>query len=741
MAKTYSEVINSAYTVGNIMDWTNALTRLSGVPLDISELYNSYDKAVVYAASNPVAYEGQVITVIENNDATVYVITPNSQGAHTITDGDDAGEYQVYLKEVGSATNGDNTSITLEDGVLSIKGFEAAAIDTLPQKQPDGTIKWIAIDTIVDGDGNTKAEVVAAEGSAVTVSKTHIAETDTYTYTLDVTIPDIPEYTVTKVESESSITYTVTKDNEQVGEAIVVPKAYDDTALANRVSGLESSSADYASRIEAIELFFEDATRDTTDEETGTIQNALDTLVELQNYITSDGEAATALTNKVTAIETAVNTLTGDGEGSVTKTVTDAIAAQAQTDASTYATKDALAAVKATADAAAVKTTVDEALADKADKADLDNYYVKDDVYTKDAVDTLLAGIKGEYGETADSVSAALSAHKTESDNKFSAIEEDVEANTNAIADINNAETGILAQANTNAQTKVDALANGAVKDNTAAISALQTKADNNTTSIEGLNTRIGTLEGTDTKLSNDIATEKGRVDTLVGTVATHGTDIALLKDKDTTLESKIDANTAKFADYSTTTEVDTKIENAVNAIDYTTINQAITKNAEDISNEVTRATTRENEIAALVEDNTTAIGENTSEIARVNAVLTAAIENEDDTALNSIKELAAWISEHDTEVLPIVNSNTTAIEKLNANANTVGSVANTVATAIAKIPLATASVAGLVKSSDEINVDANGAMSLGVVSTDKLINGSATLVLNGGDSRVQITE
>jgi hypothetical protein len=58
MAKSYLDIQNSAYTVGNIMDWTNALTRLSGVPVDITEVYDSFDKAVVYAATNPVAYEG-----------------------------------------------------------------------------------------------------------------------------------------------------------------------------------------------------------------------------------------------------------------------------------------------------------------------------------------------------------------------------------------------------------------------------------------------------------------------------------------------------------------------------------------------------------------------------------------------------------------------------------------------------------------------------------------------------------
>ena len=92
-------------------------------------------------------------------------------------------------------------------------------------------------------------------------------------------------------------------------------------------------------------------------------------------------------------------------------------------------------------------------------------------------------------------------------------------------------------------------------------------------------------------------------------------------------------------------------------------------------------------------------------------------------------------ITEHDTEVLPLVNANTAAIEKLNGDVNTSGSVQKIVADAIGAIPIATTSVAGKVKASSEISVATDGTMSISSVSTDALVQGNSTLVLNGGSA------
>ena len=101
MAKNYSEIYESVFTKKNKMDFSNAMVRGNGIPLDITEVYNSLNAAIQYAATDPVAYEGQLLAVTENGDTNVYVIGPKAQGAVTI------GEAQVtnYLKLVGKETD------------------------------------------------------------------------------------------------------------------------------------------------------------------------------------------------------------------------------------------------------------------------------------------------------------------------------------------------------------------------------------------------------------------------------------------------------------------------------------------------------------------------------------------------------------------------------------------------------------------------------------------------------------
>ena len=67
-----------------------------------------------------------------------------------------------------------------------------------------------------------------------------------------------------------------------------------------------------------------------------------------------------------------------------------------------------------------------------------------------------------------------------------------------------------------------------------------------------------------------------------------------------------------------------------------------------------------------------TAIGENTTEIEKLNATLSAALENEDDTALNSIKELALWIEEHDDAAAGYAQDITALQNKVNTGEQTV---------------------------------------------------------------------
>lgn len=219
MAKNYTEIL--ALANKNNMGLSNTIKRDYGIPLDYSSVQESYEKALEYAQSSTLAYIGQPISVGD----VLYVVTTPENG---------------YLKQVGVKPVGDEKSIEVsEEGVVSICGFEAAEGATLPQKQADGTIKWVAISAIVEGDGNTKTVVKAADGSDITVTPVYDEVNDTYTYTLDVQFPAIPEYSVEKVEGENEVTYKVTKDGVQVGESIVVPNAFDPSEILESIETLQ----------------------------------------------------------------------------------------------------------------------------------------------------------------------------------------------------------------------------------------------------------------------------------------------------------------------------------------------------------------------------------------------------------------------------------------------------------------------------------------------------------------------
>ena len=187
MANKYLDILNITANGKNQMGLSNTIKRDYGIPLDFTSVQESYDAAVAYAATSTLAYVGQPISIGDK----LYIITEVANGTHTVGSGENAVSYDVYLAEVGSATEGDGLSIDLVDGILSLHGYAAAGDATLPQKQADGSIKWVAIDAIVEGDGNTKTVVKVADDSALTITPVYDKDNDTYTYTLDVVLPNV----------------------------------------------------------------------------------------------------------------------------------------------------------------------------------------------------------------------------------------------------------------------------------------------------------------------------------------------------------------------------------------------------------------------------------------------------------------------------------------------------------------------------------------------------------------------
>ena len=272
-------------------------------------------------------------------------------------------------------------------------------------------------------------------------------------------------------------------------------KASDKTELANSINGVKDD----------VDAFFAAA-------DVG--EAAIDTLKEIQNYISSDGTAAAGMTSKISALETTVGKA-ADGENDATglvKSVADNAAAIA-TEKSRAEGVEADLARADTDNLAAAKKYADDAITnlkigDYAKKSDLDTHTGDTTVHITSDERSKWNAAEGKahthsnkalldtYTQTEENLADAVAkkhshANATElnkiSDGdvaKWNAAQANAEAT--AAAALSSAKTeleGKISAAQTAAEGKVTELANGAVKTNADAITALQSgKADKATT-------------------------------------------------------------------------------------------------------------------------------------------------------------------------------------------------------------------------------------------------------------------
>ncbi len=93
----------------NYMAFPQSFSRGNPIPLDKSSLWFSMAEMTNYSKTDPCAYVGQILALVSETD--------NSAKAYIITDTNGT------LVEVGAATLGDNKTITLNEGVLSLKNW------------------------------------------------------------------------------------------------------------------------------------------------------------------------------------------------------------------------------------------------------------------------------------------------------------------------------------------------------------------------------------------------------------------------------------------------------------------------------------------------------------------------------------------------------------------------------------------------------------------------------------------
>lgn len=247
MANNYEQIM-ALVNAGNKMGLSNAITRDNGIPLDLSSVYNTYEDAVVYAATKAIAYQNQVIAA----EGVVYVIVAESQGKVKI----DEVEYDNYLKPVGTAPTGDNASITITaEGLVSVFGFAGAQDGMLPVRE-NGVLTWKTLEAIGAGDGNdntTYQFALNAGGNGIVVTPLFNGQP-----IYDGEGEDAPQI---KYEVVLDVYTKGEADDKFLAKADYTP--YDDTALANRVKALEDEErydeTPLANRVTAVEETLGDA--------------------------------------------------------------------------------------------------------------------------------------------------------------------------------------------------------------------------------------------------------------------------------------------------------------------------------------------------------------------------------------------------------------------------------------------------------------------------------------------------
>jgi len=121
-------------TTYTAMSMPKAINRTNPQPVDKTLVWNSLDALKNYAATDPVAYVGQVLSLVAYDAETAKITEVK---AYIIKD--EAGT----VEEVGSATLGDDKTITLEEGVLSLNNWGKEYykwIDPVGEEGEDGYV-------------------------------------------------------------------------------------------------------------------------------------------------------------------------------------------------------------------------------------------------------------------------------------------------------------------------------------------------------------------------------------------------------------------------------------------------------------------------------------------------------------------------------------------------------------------------------------------------------------------------
>lgn len=735
---------------GNFMGLPMNIQRGNPIPLDDSSVYYSKATMETYAKSGVTAYVGQIITLVDeaNKTCEAYMIS-NEAGtlvklAQTTASGNLTsdvatlqGQVTDLISKVGTAAQGETVAATglykeIAD-VLTIanKGVADAATAQTAAEKAQGDVDTLkttigtddtaglrkriktnetAISTLQGTDTNKSARTIAAEEVAKIV--------DGAPESFD-TLKELSDWISTHGNDATAMNSAIAKLQNIVagiggeGEKATVvayvtdaiaalkigdyAKAADLTSLAARVKALEDSPA---AGITAENIAAWNAKQDAGD------------------YVDQ-----TAYNTKISALETA------DSDNA-----------------------KAIAAVKATADAAVPK-----------------NAAAKSGTATKVTVDsnglvTGLAGLTKEDIPTIDQdqVSGLATALGGKQDTVFFNTAYDASTNKAAtMSDIGVAKNTLVGTDKD--ESSVDTIKGTkkyADEKAAAALSSAKEYADGIVTGTGGVTARVDTLE---TKVSTlETKVDVTKVSTAIAAAKSEA--IAAAVEKDTALKTEIlgegHTGTVKAA-----AEAAATAQSAVNTL---SDKVGTVPDGKTVVSMITDATYNDTEVRGLITANKTAIntligsvaGDEAKSAREMAQDEVAKIVDNAPESFDTLKEIAAWISDHDADVITMNNSikaNTDAITTLKGTAEVEGSVAKTVNDAVSPVSARVTTLEG--KVTDEkitawnkgqankieavkvggiaLEIATDKSVNITEISTDLLTPGTKTLTFNCGGADV----
>ena len=198
------------------------IKRGNPIPLDTTAVWYNKTELETYAASGATAYVGQILTLVADSKCEAYMIS-NEAGtliklASTTASGDLAsdvatlqGQVADLISKVGKAAEGGVAATGLYALIDEVKALAEGKVSSVGAADQSVTIGGTATAPTIG------VAISADEGNALSLAANG----------LKVTIPEIPEYSLKKLDAATagmSASYQLTKDGAGIGAVIDIPK-------------------------------------------------------------------------------------------------------------------------------------------------------------------------------------------------------------------------------------------------------------------------------------------------------------------------------------------------------------------------------------------------------------------------------------------------------------------------------------------------------------------------------------